>query len=98
MKFEGTFGRKDIVLVIRGSHILSGALSTILTHRKEIMKLSRSNSCQSFGHSVIFPGLVWCPELVILLENSSNFGRKDTVVIIGGGICCQELVLPFLCI
>ena len=98
MKFEGTFGRKDTVLIIRGSHILSEALPTILIHKEEIMKLSRSNSCQSFGHSVIFPGLVWCPKLVILLENSSIFGRKDTVVIIGGGICCYELVLPFLCI
>ena len=61
-----SFGRKDTVLITRGSDTLSEALAIILIYVREVRKRPSSSGCPSLVQIVLFPGLIWCPpELVI---------------------------------
>ena len=56
-----SFGRKDSVLITRGSDTLSEALAIILIYVREVRKRPSSSGCPSLGQIVLFPGLIWCP-------------------------------------
>ena len=68
LKFRCLFGRKGTVLTIRGSNIISKTISPICIHLSKIWKYSRSNGCLSLWYIIIFPRLIWCSKLDILLE------------------------------
>ena len=67
-KFERSFGRKDLLLIMRGLYILSETLPTIIICLREIKKYSSSNGCLFLWHSIPFPEPIWCSKLLILLE------------------------------
>ena len=69
LKFESSFGRRDTVPTMMGSDALLDVLQILLIYPREVSEPSRSNICLSLQQSVIFPRLMWCPKLVILLEN-----------------------------
>ena len=69
LKFESSFGRKDTVLTMMESDGLLDVLQILLIYPGEVSEPSRSNICLSLQQSVIFPRLMWCPKLIILLEN-----------------------------
>ena len=69
LKFESSFGRKDTVLTMMESDGLLDVLQILLIYPREVSEPSRSNIWLSLQQSVIFPRLMWCPKLVILLEN-----------------------------
>ncbi len=70
-------------MTIRESHTLSEALLFLLIYLREVGKCSSSNGCMSLRYSVIFPRLIWCPKLVILLIKKCLFDRNYAVMTIG---------------
>ncbi len=61
--------KKDAVLTIRRSDILSEACPIILIHLREAGNhLISSNECLSLWHSATFLRLIWYLELMILCE------------------------------
>ena len=62
------FCKNDTVLAIRRLGMMPEALPAIAIYLSKGGKHSSSNGCQSLWHSATFPGLIWCPKLVILLE------------------------------
>ena len=66
LKFESSLGRKDTAFTMRGSNMVSKSFHIILIHIREVREHSSSNECMSLWHSVTFPRLMWCPNLVIL--------------------------------
>ena len=82
-KFESIFDRNDTMMTIRESHTLSEALLFLLIYLREVGKCSSSNRCMSLRYSVIFPRLIWCPKLAILLIKKCLFDRNYAVMTIG---------------
>ena len=66
LKIENYFVRKDIVLTIRGSDMMSEGLAFLLIHLRPVGKHSNSNGCMYREHSDTFPWLmIWRPTLLI---------------------------------
>jgi len=73
LKLRGAARIKDAVLTRRGLDMLLGALSIICIYLVYVMKHTSSNGCLSLWHSIIFPVLIWCVKLDILLEIGGFF-------------------------
>ena len=72
------FGRKDTVLTIWERNMLADTLPIIFIHLWMVIKQSNSNGYLPLRHRITFPGLIWYPKLVILLEIWELFLEERT--------------------
>ena len=70
--------------------MMSEARPIILIHLREVMRQSSINGCLPLLPGIVFPGLIWFPNLANLLENEWLLGRKDSVLTIRGSYMLSE--------